>query len=96
MAYSRSRGPGAAARRQPVLGAVADPGPGGITGVGRINGLYCGFPRTSRGSCSTPDSSRQRPGGTLYQDGIAKLAQFARACDADGIPLVNSRTRSVV
>jgi len=60
-----------------------------IVGIGRVNGLYCGFLMNQPGLVPDPlDPSRQRPGGTLYQDGIAKLAQFARACDADGIPLV--------
>ncbi|MCA8925394.1 MAG: propionyl-CoA carboxylase [Planctomycetes bacterium] len=60
-----------------------------IVGVGKVNGLYCGFLMNQPGLVPDPlHPDRQRPGGTLYQDGIAKLAQFARACDADGIPLV--------
>jgi acetyl-CoA carboxylase carboxyltransferase component len=31
---------------------------------------------------------RKRPGGILYRDGIAKISQFSRACNDDGVPLV--------
>ena len=31
---------------------------------------------------------QKRPGSILYKDGIAKIAQFSRACNDDGIPLV--------
>jgi acetyl-CoA carboxylase carboxyltransferase component len=30
----------------------------------------------------------KRPGGILYREGIAKISQFSRTCDADGIPIV--------
>jgi 3-methylcrotonyl-CoA carboxylase beta subunit len=30
----------------------------------------------------------KRPGGILYRDGIAKISQFSRACNDDGIPLI--------
>lgn len=60
-----------------------------ITGVGRVNGLYLGFVLNRQGLI---DDSEQRgakkPAGILYQEGIAKVAAFSRACDADGIPLV--------
>jgi 3-methylcrotonyl-CoA carboxylase beta subunit len=60
-----------------------------VTGVGRVNGLYVGF---AANQCMlVPDADRphrERPGGILYRHGIAKLAQFARACASDGIPLV--------
>lgn len=60
-----------------------------ITGVGRVNGLYCAFAMNQPGLVPDPDRPhRERPGGILYRHGIAKLAQFARACAADGVPLV--------
>jgi 3-methylcrotonyl-CoA carboxylase beta subunit len=60
-----------------------------ITGVGRVGGLYAGFVINNPGLVPTPDDpARQRPGGILYRDGIAKLSQFARACDSDGLPLI--------
>jgi acetyl-CoA carboxylase carboxyltransferase component len=30
----------------------------------------------------------KRPGGILYREGIAKISQFSRACNDDGIPLI--------
>jgi acetyl-CoA carboxylase carboxyltransferase component/biotin carboxyl carrier protein len=60
-----------------------------VTGVGRVSGLYVGFAMNQPGLVPDPDRPhRERPGGILYRHGIAKLAQFARACAADGIPLV--------
>ncbi|MGE0711664.1 MAG: carboxyl transferase domain-containing protein [Planctomycetota bacterium] len=60
-----------------------------VVGVGRVNGLYAGFAINDPGLIPTPDDpGRARPGGILYRDGIAKLSQFARACDADGLPLI--------
>ncbi len=59
-----------------------------ITGIGRVNGLYAGFAINQPGLVPDPDRPhRERPGGILYRHGIAKLAQFARACASDGIPL---------
>jgi acetyl-CoA carboxylase carboxyltransferase component len=29
-----------------------------------------------------------KPGGILYKEGIAKISQFSRACNSDGIPLI--------
>ena len=29
-----------------------------------------------------------RPGGILYREGIAKISQFSRSCNDDGIPIV--------
>jgi len=64
-------------------------GPEVITGVGRVGGLYAGFAINQPGLVPDPeDPHRERPGGILYREGIAKLAQFARACDADGLPLI--------
>jgi acetyl-CoA carboxylase carboxyltransferase component len=60
-----------------------------ICGVGRIGGLYAGFVANNPGLTDDPaESGRQRPGGILYRDGIAKVAQFSQGCNADGIPLV--------
>ena len=60
-----------------------------VVGVGRVAGLYVGFAANQPALGPDPDKlGRVRPGGILYREGIAKLAQFARACDADGIPLV--------
>ncbi len=60
-----------------------------VVGVGRVNGLYCGFIANVQGPVPDPEHrGKVKPGGILYREGIAKLAAFARACDADGIPLV--------
>ena len=60
-----------------------------VVGVGRVNGLYLGFAANQPALVPDPEAhGRVRPGGILYREGIAKLAQFARACDSDGIPLV--------
>lgn len=59
-----------------------------VVGVGRVAGLYVGFALNDPGLVPDPATGKPRPGGILYRDGIAKLAQFARACDTDGIPLV--------
>lgn len=60
-----------------------------ICGVGRINGLYCGFITNRQGLVGDPEHPEaQRPAGILYRAGIAKIAAFSRACNADGIPLV--------
>lgn len=60
-----------------------------VVGVGRINGLYCGIIANVQGPIADPeDPGKLRPGGILYRDGIAKISQFSRACDSDGIPIV--------
>ena len=60
-----------------------------ITGVGRVNGLYLGFVMNRQGLIDDPEHrGSKKPAGILYQEGIAKVAAFSRACDADGIPLV--------
>src|SRR5262249_49282214 len=60
-----------------------------ITGVGRVAGLYLGFVINRQGLIDDPEHrGKKKPAGILYQEGIAKLATFSRACDADGIPLV--------
>jgi 3-methylcrotonyl-CoA carboxylase beta subunit len=60
-----------------------------VVGVGRVNGLWTAF--AANNMAPQEDPARPgvyRPGGILYREGIAKLAAFSRACDADGIPLV--------
>ncbi|RMG99460.1 MAG: propionyl-CoA carboxylase [Deltaproteobacteria bacterium] len=60
-----------------------------VVGVGRISGLYVGFVANRQGLVGSPDApGRKRPAGILYRNGIAKVAAFSRACNADGIPIV--------
>jgi acetyl-CoA carboxylase carboxyltransferase component len=60
-----------------------------ITGVGRVGGLWCGFIANNLLPTPHPDHpGRQRAGGILYRDGIAKISAFSRACNTDGLPIV--------
>jgi acetyl-CoA carboxylase carboxyltransferase component len=60
-----------------------------VVGVGRVGGLYAGFVMNRQGLVDDPEHpSQKRPAGILYRAGIAKVAAFSRACNADGIPLV--------
>jgi len=60
-----------------------------IIGIGRINGLYAGFIANNQDITADPEqATRARPGGILYQQGIAKISAFSRACNADGIPII--------
>lgn len=60
-----------------------------MVGVGRVSGLYVGFAVNRQGLIDDPEHhDARKAAGILYKEGIAKLAQFRRACDADGIPLV--------
>ncbi len=60
-----------------------------IVGVGRVAGLYLGFVANRQGLIDDPEHrGKKKPAGILYQEGIAKVATFSRACDADGIPIV--------
>ena len=60
-----------------------------VCGVGRISGLWVGFVANNPGLIDHPELSREkRPGSILYRDGIAKIAQFSRCCNDDGIPMV--------
>ena len=60
-----------------------------ICGVGRIGGLYAGIIANNLNLTDHPDREGvQRPGGILYQEGIAKISVFSRACNDDGIPIV--------
>jgi acetyl-CoA carboxylase carboxyltransferase component len=64
-------------------------GPEMICGVARVGGLYAGFVANNPGLTDHPvQRGVQRPGGILYREGIAKIAQFSRACNDDGIPIV--------
>jgi len=60
-----------------------------VVGVGRVNGLYMGFVANRQGLVEDPEHhGAKKPAGILYKEGIAKVAAFSRACNADGIPLV--------
>ena len=60
-----------------------------ICGVGRVGGLYAGFIINRQGLVGDPEHPDQkRPGAILYRGGIAKIAEFSRCCDADGIPII--------
>jgi acetyl-CoA carboxylase carboxyltransferase component len=60
-----------------------------ICGVGRINGLYAGLIANNPGLTEHPvERDLKRPGGILYREGIAKISQFSRSCNDDGIPIV--------
>jgi acetyl-CoA carboxylase carboxyltransferase component len=60
-----------------------------VVGVGRVAGLYVGFVANRQGTIEDPEHrGAQKPAGILYRDGIAKVAAFSRACEADGIPIV--------
>jgi acetyl-CoA carboxylase carboxyltransferase component len=60
-----------------------------VCGVGRVGGLYAGF------IANNPEltehrvrAGEKRPGSILYREGIAKVSQFSRCCNDDGIPIV--------
>ena len=60
-----------------------------MVGVGRVGGLYMGFVANRQGLIDDPEHhGGKKPAGIFYKDGIAKVAAFSRACNADGIPLV--------
>ncbi len=60
-----------------------------VCGIGRVGGLYTGFVINRQGLVGDPEHpDEQRPAAILYRGGIAKVAAFSRACNADGIPLV--------
>ncbi len=59
-----------------------------VTGIARISGLYVGILANHSGLVDDPDTGGKRPSGILYKQGIAKLAAFSRACNADGIPIL--------
>ncbi|MFN7967087.1 MAG: carboxyl transferase domain-containing protein [Acidobacteriota bacterium] len=60
-----------------------------ICGVGRAAGLWVGLIANNPQLTNHPSiRGEKRPGGILYKEGIAKISQFARACNDDGIPLI--------
>ncbi|MCP4898414.1 MAG: propionyl-CoA carboxylase [bacterium] len=60
-----------------------------VCGVGRVGGLYTGFIANNPELTEHPVlRGEQRPGSILYRDGIAKISQFSRCCNDDGIPIV--------
>ncbi|HZN54417.1 MAG TPA: carboxyl transferase domain-containing protein [Candidatus Polarisedimenticolaceae bacterium] len=60
-----------------------------ICGVARVGGLYAGFVANNLALTDHPvHRDVKRPGGILYKEGIAKVAQFSRCCNDDGIPIV--------
>jgi acetyl-CoA carboxylase carboxyltransferase component len=60
-----------------------------ICGVARVGGLYAGFVANDLALDDHPTQrDLKRPGGILYREGIAKVAQFSRCCNDDGIPIV--------
>ncbi|HVP56875.1 MAG TPA: carboxyl transferase domain-containing protein, partial [bacterium] len=60
-----------------------------ITGIARIGGLYVGIIANNQSLISHPEyPDQKRPGGILYREGIAKISQFSRACNDDGVPIV--------
>jgi acetyl-CoA carboxylase carboxyltransferase component len=60
-----------------------------VTGVARINGLYVGIIANNQQLTRHPElKDRTRAGGLLYREGIAKISQFSRACNSDGIPII--------
>ena len=60
-----------------------------ICGVGRVDGLYTGFIANNPALTDHPvQAETKRPGGILYREGIAKISQFSRSCNDDGIPIV--------
>ncbi len=60
-----------------------------VCGIGRIGGLYAGIVANNTELTDHPvHEDRKRPGGILYREGIAKIAQFSRACNDDGIPIL--------
>ena len=60
-----------------------------ITGIAKIGGLYVGVIANNQSLIRhTEYPDQKRPGGILYREGIAKISQFSRTCNDDGIPIV--------
>ena len=60
-----------------------------VTGIARINGLYVGIIGNNQQLTPHPElKDRTRAGGLLYREGIAKISQFSRSCNSDGIPII--------
>jgi len=60
-----------------------------ICGVAKVGGLYAGFVANNVALTDHPvERQQKRPGGILYREGIAKISQFSRCCNDDGIPMI--------
>lgn len=60
-----------------------------VTGIARVGGLYVGIITNNQKLTPHPElKERSRPGGILYREGIAKISEFSRACNSDGIPIL--------
>lgn len=60
-----------------------------VTGIARIGGLAVGIIANNQQLTRHPEMpERSRSGGILYREGIAKISQFSRTCDSDGIPIL--------
>ncbi len=60
-----------------------------ITGIAKIGGLYAGIIANNQFLIDHPEyPDQKRPGGILYREGIAKISQFSRTCNDDGIPII--------
>ena len=60
-----------------------------VCGLGRVGGLWLGFIANNPELTDHPElAGEKRPGGILYKNGIAKISQFSRCCNDDGIPIV--------
>ncbi len=60
-----------------------------VCGVGRVSGLWVGVIANNPELTEHPVlRGEKRPGSILYRDGIAKISQFSRCCNDDGIPIV--------
>jgi len=64
-------------------------GPEVVCGVGRVAGLWVGVVANNPELVDNPVSpGEKRPGSILYREGIAKISQFSRCCNDDGLPLL--------
>jgi acetyl-CoA carboxylase carboxyltransferase component len=60
-----------------------------VTGIARFSGLPVGIIANNQHLTPHPEMrQRTRPGGILYREGIAKISQFSRTCNSDGIPIL--------
>ncbi len=60
-----------------------------VTGYGRIQGLWVGVASNDLRVFAHPRRpGAARAGGTLYREGVARLATFSRTCEEDGVPIL--------
>jgi acetyl-CoA carboxylase carboxyltransferase component len=60
-----------------------------VCGVGRIGGLWAGIIANNPDLTDHPAlQGEKRPGSLLYREGIAKISQFSRCCNDDGVPII--------